>query len=102
VRRREGGEPLRLDELLGRGFAVLGRKPADLRLGAEAASVLARLGARAVSLEALELVEGELDRLFDAHPAAVLRPDRYVFGVVDEDWSLDRLLVELARKLALR
>ena len=38
----------------------------------------------------------------DAHPAVVLRPDRYVFGVVDEEWDLDRLLAELGRKLALR
>jgi hypothetical protein len=43
-----------------------------------------------------------MDRLFDAHPAAVLRPDRYVFGVVDEEWDLDRLLALLGRKLALR
>jgi hypothetical protein len=55
-----------------------------------------------VGLEGLEVVEGELDRLFDAHPAAVLRPDRYVFGVVDGDRDLDALLRELARKLALR
>ena len=102
VRRREEGKALRLDDWLGRGFALIGRKEGDLRLGAEAAAILARLGGRAVSLEGFEVVEGELDRLFDAHPAAVLRPDRYVFGVVDEDWSLDRLLGELARKLALR
>jgi len=99
---RRGGAPCRLDELLGSGFAVLGRKQADLRLGPEATSILERLGGRAVCLEGVEVVEGGLDRLFDAHPAVVLRPDRYVFGVVDEDWSLDRLLAELARKLALR
>ena len=33
---------------------------------------------------------------------AGLRPDRYVFGVVDDDGDLDRLLIELGRKLALR
>jgi hypothetical protein len=63
--------------------------------------VLERLGGRTVSLECLEVVEGEMDNLFDAHPAMVLRPDRYVFGVVDDTWDLDRLLVELGRKLAL-
>ena len=47
-------------------------------------------------------LEGELDRGFDSHCAVVLRPDRYVFGVVDDTWDLDRLLSELARKLALR
>ncbi len=55
-----------------------------------------------MSLEGLEVTCGEADRLFDASPAAVLRPDRSVFGVVDEAWDLDRLLLELARKLCLR
>ncbi len=101
VRRNHGAE-CRLDELLGRGFAVVGRKESDLRLGAEASVALQRLGGRALSLEGLEVTRGELDRLFDVHPAAVLRPDRYIFGVVDERWDLDRLLAELARKLDLR
>ena len=100
--RRADGEVVRLDELLGPGFAVVARKESDLRLGPEARAVLERLGGRAVSLEGLEVVEGESDQLFDLHPAVVLRPDRYVFGFVDEDWDLDRLLAELARKLALR
>jgi 3-(3-hydroxy-phenyl)propionate hydroxylase len=99
---RAGGDTLRLDDVLGRGFAVIGREAKDLRLGPEAASVLARLGGRAVSLEGFEVAEGEYDRLFDAHPAVVLRPDRYVFGVVDDAFPLDRLLLELGRKLALR
>ena len=45
--------------------------------------------------------KGEADRVFDTHPAVVLRPDRYIFGVVDEEWDLDRLLVDLGRRLAL-
>jgi 3-(3-hydroxy-phenyl)propionate hydroxylase len=100
VRERDGHDG-RLDELLGPGFAVVGRKAADLAVGHDARTVLQRLGARIVTLEGLEVTKGELDRLFDAHGAAVLRPDRYVFGVVDEAWDLDRLLVELGRKLAL-
>ena len=64
--------------------------------------MLRRLDGRSVSLDRLEVVEGDWDRLFDAHPAVVLRPDRYVFGVVDDAWDLDRLLLELARKLSLR
>jgi 3-(3-hydroxy-phenyl)propionate hydroxylase len=101
IRQRDGVE-CRLDELLGRGFVVVGRKEGDLRLGAEAHAVLQQLGGRAVSLESLEVTEGEMDHLFDAHPAAVLRPDRYIFGVVDAQWDLDRLILELGRKLALR
>ena len=84
------------------GFAVVGRKESDLRLGPEARALLRRLEGRAVSLEGLEVTRGEMDRFFDAHPAAVVRPDRYVFGVVDKDWDLDRLLALLGRKLALR
>jgi 3-(3-hydroxy-phenyl)propionate hydroxylase len=100
--RRPGGVECRLDELLGRGFAVVGRTESDLRLGAGANAIFRRLGGRAVSLEGLEVTRGKLDHLFDAHPAVVLRPDRYVFGIVDRKWDLDRLLVELGRKLGVR
>ncbi len=54
-----------------------------------------------MSLEGVEVVEGEFDQLLDRYPALVIRPDRYVFGVVDEDWALDRLLRELGQKLEL-
>jgi 3-(3-hydroxy-phenyl)propionate hydroxylase len=92
----------RLDEWLGRGFAVIGRKESDLRVGAEAEALLRRLGVRTLALEGLAVVEGELDRLFDAHPAAVLRPDRHVYGVVDADHDLDAVLETLGHDLLLR
>jgi len=101
VRSRDGAEE-RLDEFLGRSFCVVGRTPADLAIGPDAEEVLRRLGGRVVALDELEVVEGAMDRIFESHPAAVLRPDRYVFGVVDDDWSLDDLLVELGRMLSLR
>jgi 3-(3-hydroxy-phenyl)propionate hydroxylase len=96
------GVECRLDELLGRGFAIVGRKESELRLGRRASAILEQLGGKVVSLEELVVIEGALDELFDTHPAVVVRPDRYIFGVVDEDWSLDRLLEELAQKLMLR
>ena len=96
------GSACRLDELLGREFAIVGCKESDLYIGPEARVILDRLGGRSVNLEGMEILKGVNDRLFDTHPAAVVRPDRYVFGVVDTDWDLDRLLVELGRKLALR
>jgi len=55
----------------------------------------------AVALDQLEVVEGEFDPLFESHPAVVVRPDRLIFGVVDPDYNLDRLLGELSRKLSL-
>ncbi len=100
--RRADGSVCQLDELLGRGFAILGRTPSDLRLGQSANAVLERLAGRTVSLEGLEIVQGEADLLFSDHAAAVIRPDRHIFGVVDERWDLDRLMIELGRALSMR
>ena len=100
VREGNDGAVCRIDEIFGPSFAVVGRKASDLRMSAEASAVLERLGGRAVSLEGLELVEGEMDWAFNSHSAVVLRPDRYIFGVVDDDWDLDGLLIELGRKLS--
>jgi 3-(3-hydroxy-phenyl)propionate hydroxylase len=91
----------RLDALLGDGFAIVGRKPGDVELGDEASKAFERLGGRTVILDELEITEGVRDALFDRHPAAIVRPDRYVFGVVDEAWSLDALVLELGRKACL-
>ena len=99
--RRAGGDIVRFDELLGGGFALVGRTEADLALDAAAESVAERLGARRVALEGIEVVEGELDRLFESHPAALVRPDRVVYGVVDAAHSLDALLAQLAEKAGL-
>ena len=100
--RGPGGAACRLDELLGRGFAVVGRRESDLALGAESLAILDRIGARTLVLEGLDVTAGEMDRLFDAHAAVVVRPDRYVFGVVNEAWSLDRLVGSLAERLHLQ
>ena len=102
VVRDAAGRQSLLDEHIGPGFAVVGRKRGDLRMGPEARAVLDRLGGRSVSLEGLEVTRGEADRIFESHPAVVLRPDRYIFGVVDDEHDLDRLLEDLARRLALR
>ena len=91
----------RLDELLGPGFCVVGRKGSDLDMSPQARALLERVGGRAATLDVLSPVVGRFDELFDRHPAAVLRPDRYIFGVVDDAWSLDRLLAELGRKLTI-
>jgi 3-(3-hydroxy-phenyl)propionate hydroxylase len=91
----------RIDELFGPGFTVVGRTASDLKLSAEANAVIERLSGQVVSLEGLDVVEGEMDRVFESHAAVVVRPDRYVFGVVNDEWDLDRLLVELGRRLVL-
>ena len=98
--RDESGNVFRVDEVFGSSFAVVAKKEDALAIGGEAAAVLERLGGRTVSFEGLEIVEGELDRVLESHAAVVIRPDRYIFGVVDDDWSLDALMVELGKKLS--
>jgi 3-(3-hydroxy-phenyl)propionate hydroxylase len=99
--RKGDGTCCRIDEIFGPSFAAVGRKPSDLRMGAEASALLERLGGRAVSLEGLEVEEGAMDGVFHSHAAVVLRPDRYIFGIVDDNWDLDGLLGELGRRLEL-
>ena len=95
------GKTCRVDEIFGPSFTVIGRTEGDLKMGPEARGILDRLGGRAISLEGLEVVEGTMDSVFQSHPAVVLRPDRYLFGVVDDDWDLDALLRELGERVAL-
>ena len=99
--RDANGKVTRLDTYLGKGFAIVGHSADDLRMGAEAQRIFAHLGAKAVALDELKVVDGEADPLLETHRAVLVRPDRLIFGVVDSDYDLDRLLVELNRKLSL-
>ncbi len=100
--RTPNGETCRLDALLGNGFALVARNESDLALAAECTAFLDRIGARRVSLDGVEAVEGTFDRLLDDHAAAIVRPDGYVFGVTDAEHSLDGLVRSLEAKLAIR
>lgn len=100
--RAPGGDHVRFDTLLGSGFALVGRTEADLELGRKAEAIANRLDVRRVSLAGIEVVEGELDRLFQSHPAALIRPDRIVYGVADASTVQDDLLIRLADQAALR
>jgi 3-(3-hydroxy-phenyl)propionate hydroxylase len=100
VRTGDGGSQ-RLDELLGAGFSVVGRNDDALELSATSRALLERLGARVVSLEGVELEEGAFDHLFDVHAAAVVRPDRYVFGASGNGLSLDEVVGRLPERLFL-
>lgn len=93
--RTADGRTAMLDEFLGHGFAVVGRDTGALALGESNRAWLEGIDARIVDLSTLELVSGHWDRLFGAHAAAVVRPDRYVFGVSDDRHSLDDLITNL-------
>ena len=104
VRDSEGRE-FRLDERLGAGFAIVARTAADLELNAQSRALVDRLGMVTTTLEGLEACRGRFDPLFESAAAAVVRPDRYVFGHVVESatdaLSLDGLLEALRVKLSL-
>ncbi len=94
------GQPIRLDELLGPGFAVVLRG-GEAVLSDASQQILDHLGARVVSLEGIQEVRGHIDRLFESHDAAIVRPDRLVFGVTDSNVSLDDLVGRLGNALSL-
>ncbi len=98
--RTTDGRTTMLDELLGPGFAIVARDAASVRLGSERRSWFEDFGGRIVALDGLQIVEGGRDRLFDAHEAAVVRPDRYVYGVTDQHHTLDDLVARLEAQLA--
>ena len=92
---------VRLDELLGPGFAVVAKTAADIDLSAASRLILEKLGATVLSLEGLNEVRGHFDRVFEFADAVMVRPDRYVFGHTDSQHSLDELVAILASKLCL-
>ena len=98
---RESGQEVRFDDLLGSGFAVVGKTQAALDMSPRSKRILDRLGAAVVSTENIETARGHFDRGFASADAIVVRPDRYVFGCTSERYDLDQLIDQLARKLHL-
>ncbi len=94
------GEEVKLDELLGSGFAlVCKQEPVDLTKASH--EILDHLGAKLVSLNELELTRGRFDRLFEEHSAALIRPDRIVLGHTTDQISINDLIRKAASLLAL-
>jgi 3-(3-hydroxy-phenyl)propionate hydroxylase len=96
--RTPAGSECRLDELLGSGFALVSRAALP-ELSDRSRKILDRIGAAVVSLAGLTVVRGRLDRLFENHEVAIVRPDRLVFGHTAPDMPVDRLVEALADKL---
>ena len=98
--RAASGQTGLLDDFLGLSFALVGRTSSDLQLAPELRSAWERFGGSIVALNDLPAHRLEHDALFDHHAAALIRPDRYVFGVVDEDWSVNQLVQAMIEQLA--
>jgi len=99
VVRDADGKIFRLDDLLGKGFAILARKASDLELTGEARALARAMGIQLVSIEGLSAVEWRFDPLFETHAAAVVRPDKYIFGHTDETHSVSDLIIDLGERL---
>lgn len=94
VRTSDGGEQL-LDELLGGGFAILGRENPEPALTDAARAFWKERDTRIVATGSLELLDSWLDELLASALAIVVRPDRYVAGVAHSPAELDALTEEL-------
>ncbi len=95
------GRRRRLDDLLGPGFAVVARTADDAEPSDRPQAVLDRLGAPVVVLDGLRVERGHIDRLFESSAAAIVRPDRIVYGHTTDSTDLDELIDSLARSLHL-
>lgn len=97
---RLGGGERRLDDVVGKRFVLLTRRPASLP--AAIGEVLERLGACALALEALD-VDGRLTGWLDEHgvEAVLVRPDAYVFGAVEALDDLPALVDDLRTHLSI-
>lgn len=96
-----GDRPRNMDEWLGRGCSIVARSKADLAVSAAGQSIIDALEIKTLALSDYEVVVGETDHIFERTPAAILRPDRYLFGVVEEDLPIDALLARLAESVSL-
>lgn len=99
--RDAAGREFLLDERLGSGFAIVANTERDLRMNAASRGLVDRLGIATTTLEGLEIRRGNLDRVFESSNAAVVRPDRYLFGHTTESLGLDDLLSVLEDRLYL-
>ena len=95
------GERFLLDERLGSGFAIVMRSQQMPELSDEARAIISQLAMPVVSLETFTPVQGHLDRLFKENEAAIVRPDRIVFGHTTDSVTLDELVRQLGKKLHL-
>ncbi len=96
VRTRDGHE-YRLDDLLGTGFAIVSKAPQ--KLSATSTRIIKLLEARQVLLGDLKIVKGHFDQLFEFADAAIIRPDRLVYGHTDQTTTIDDLIEELGRQI---
>ena len=91
----DGGEPVLMDEVIGRRFAILSADDLLNEISQEQHVFLERIDAKILHLPKEVRKSSELDLLLHVHRAVILRPDRYIFGLVNDTHSLDKQLSSL-------
>jgi 2-polyprenyl-6-methoxyphenol hydroxylase-like FAD-dependent oxidoreductase/catechol 2,3-dioxygenase-like lactoylglutathione lyase family enzyme len=88
------------DDVAGRGFVLLSRRPAAL--SRERDTTLVALGVRLVALADLHDIDGRLSAWLDEHDVAavLIRPDAYVFGAVRTAAEIPALVDDLLAGLS--
>jgi hypothetical protein len=98
---RIDGREGRCDDLLGKEFVLVTKRPAPLL--AAHVDFLDRLGAAVVDLEGLDDVDGRLTTWLDVHgvEAVLIRPDAYVFGAAEAPDDVLALVDDLRSHLSI-
>ena len=84
-----------LDDLIGANFAIVSAQPLP-ELSPAHQALLDRIGAKQIVLTEAERASTSMDLLLAFHQAVILRPDRYIFGLVNADAPLERQLDRLS------
>jgi 3-(3-hydroxy-phenyl)propionate hydroxylase len=94
------GATFKLDRELGQGFALVTRL-SNLKLNEESKTTMQKLNMSVCDISQYEPVRGHHDQLFADADAAIIRPDRYVFGHTTAEMGADDLIKSLAVQLSL-
>lgn len=79
----DGSGPVRLDDLADGAFCIVSAKDLSGEVNDAHRTFLTRIGAKMFVLDEASRLSPELDLHLALHDALIVRPDRYIFGVVN-------------------
>ncbi len=91
----DGEKPVLMDELIGQNFAILSATDVSDDLSEQHKALLEKIGTTMLVLPEATRKSNELDLLLGLHKAVIVRPDRYVFGLVNDENSMSDQLNKL-------
>ncbi len=93
-----GNPESRLDDVIGSKFAIVSKSDVSDQISPENKAFMERLDVQQVVLPEEARTSKELDLVLGFNEAVILRPDRYVFGVVNAERGLNDQLDQLRSK----